>query len=80
MGHGDHACLIYNTLAEHVTALTPFVRARLECGERCLYVCGDKRMATIDGKLRGARWMWSAEVWGRVSSLPGLFNSLTCGG
>lgn len=25
MGHGDHVCLIYNTLAQQLAALAPFI-------------------------------------------------------
>ena len=35
---GDHVCLIYDSAAEQVAALVPFVRMSLAAGERCLYV------------------------------------------
>jgi PAS domain S-box-containing protein len=54
MGHGDHVCLIYDTLAEQVAALAPFIRAGLERGERCVYVCDDNTDAQIAEALGGA--------------------------
>jgi hypothetical protein len=54
LGHGDHVCLIYNTLAEQVAALAPYIRAGVERGERCVYVCDDNTADQITEALGGA--------------------------
>jgi signal transduction histidine kinase len=36
--HGDHVCLLYQTLEEKLDALAPFIQAGLERKERCAYV------------------------------------------
>ena len=35
---GDHLCLIYDSVAEMMAALVPFLKAGLAVGERCLYL------------------------------------------
>ncbi|HYO72742.1 MAG TPA: MEDS domain-containing protein, partial [Archangium sp.] len=38
LGLGDHVCLVYERMEEHVAALVPYMRQGLERGERCVYV------------------------------------------
>ncbi|AKI98543.1 signal transduction histidine kinase [Archangium gephyra] len=38
LGLGDHVCLVYERMADHVAALVPYMRQGLERGERCVYV------------------------------------------
>ncbi|WP_309896018.1 MEDS domain-containing protein [Archangium sp.] len=37
VGVGDHLCLLYERLEEHVAAMVPYLRQGLERGERCIY-------------------------------------------
>ena len=38
---GDHVCTLYSTPEEQLAAAIEYIRAGLERGERCLYVCGE---------------------------------------
>lgn len=38
---GDHICTIYSSPEEQLSAAIEYVKAGLERGERCLYVCGE---------------------------------------
>lgn len=38
---GDHICTIYSSPEEQLVAAIEYVKAGLERGERCLYVCGE---------------------------------------
>ena len=50
MGVGDHLCLIYEHLEEHVAALVPYLKQGLERGERCVYALdehGERELAAM---------------------------------
>src|SRR5258708_27279046 len=36
--HGDHVCLIYETTAEQLAAIVPFVKTGLARNERCIVI------------------------------------------
>ena len=40
--HGDHACTIYNSENERLSAAVQFIRDGLAWHERCIYVCCDQ--------------------------------------
>src|ERR1700726_3408416 len=44
---GEHACPIYETLAEQMAGAVPFLKDGLVRGERCLYVADDRTVAQI---------------------------------
>lgn len=52
--HGDHLCLVYDTLAELSAVLVPFLRTGLGAGERCLYVGPTAGSERLEGDLETA--------------------------
>ncbi len=38
LGHGDHACLIYDSQQEQLEIIVPFIKEGLERNERCIYI------------------------------------------
>ncbi|HYU32991.1 MAG TPA: MEDS domain-containing protein, partial [Thermoanaerobaculia bacterium] len=54
MRHGDHACFIYDTLAELSAVLVPFLRAGLAAGDRCIYIGPAAGAVRLESDLRSA--------------------------
>jgi signal transduction histidine kinase/CheY-like chemotaxis protein len=52
--HGDHLCLVYDTLAELSAVLVPFLRTGFGAGERCLYVGPAAGSERLEGDLEAA--------------------------
>ena len=42
LGHGAHACLLYDSLESQMRAIAPFVRCGLAQRERCFYIADDR--------------------------------------
>jgi hypothetical protein len=51
---GDHACPIYESMAEQMAGAVPFLKEGLARGERCLYVADDRTVAHIAEVLAAA--------------------------
>ncbi len=52
--HGDHACTIYNSDSERLSAAVQFIRDGLAWHERCVYVCCDEDPAAFRASLTRA--------------------------
>ena len=49
---GDHVCGLYSTPEEQLTAAAEYIRAGLERGERCLYVCCERGVKEFRAALK----------------------------
>ncbi len=49
---GDHVCSLYSTPEEQLAAAAEYIRAGLERGERCLYVCCEHGLKEFRAALR----------------------------
>ncbi|MHB0868677.1 MAG: MEDS domain-containing protein [Chloroflexota bacterium] len=49
--HGDHLALIFESAAEQMATVVPFIKTGLERGELCLYVSDDQTASDIEGAL-----------------------------
>src|SRR5580698_2148426 len=47
MKHGDHACLIYDSLQQQMAVMLPFVQEGLKRNEACLYIANDRSLTEI---------------------------------
>jgi signal transduction histidine kinase len=54
LGQGDHLCLIYDSSAERLAALVPFLKAGLAAGERGLFLGSSESCLGIERALQGA--------------------------
>ncbi len=45
--HGDHACLIFDSFEDRLTALIPYLQAGIERGERCLCIADEDDISGI---------------------------------
>ena len=53
VGVGDHLCLIYERIEEHVAAVVPYLRQGLERGERCIYAVDEHDVDEVVRILEG---------------------------
>ncbi|HEY4307578.1 MAG TPA: MEDS domain-containing protein [Gemmatimonadaceae bacterium] len=51
---GDHACTLYTTREEQLSAATEYIRGGLERGERCLFICVEHDVPTFRAALKDA--------------------------
>jgi len=51
---GDHACMLYLTPEEQLSAAAEYVRGGLDRGERCLYVCCEHTISEFGAALESA--------------------------
>jgi hypothetical protein len=51
---GEHRCLIYETAAEQMAAIVPFVKEGLARKERCIYIADDHTSDKIATALAAA--------------------------
>lgn len=58
---GDHVCGLYATPEEQLTAAVEYIRAGLERGERCLYVCCEHELKEFRAALKRAGIQVAAE-------------------
>ena len=52
--HGDHACTLYNSEEERLSAAIQFIRDGLAWHERCVYVCCEQEANDFRAALQGA--------------------------
>lgn len=48
----DHLCLIYESHAEQMATVIPFIRMGLERNERCVYIADENTVAAVEGAMR----------------------------
>lgn len=58
---GDHVCGLYSTPEEQLAAAVEYIRAGLDHGERCLYVCCERGLKEFRAALRRSGIKVSAE-------------------
>jgi PAS domain S-box-containing protein len=51
---GDHLCLTYETRAEQVDVIVPFIRDGLASGDCCVYIADDQTIDEVVAELAGA--------------------------
>lgn len=51
VGQGTHLCLVYDSPAERLAAILPYVKGGLARGERCLYIADERTVGEVASEL-----------------------------